>query len=76
MLHAGAPDDWEEHERLHLPAEVLPLRLFQCRQAIWRVAPGLHSDKPTRLILPEFGGGDDESEDEQGTRDSNAAQDA
>ncbi len=68
VLHVGALDDWEEHERLHLPEEVLPLRLFQCRQSFWLVVPGLYDDAPTRLILgePEAGGG---------TEDEDAAQD-
>lgn len=53
VLHLGALDDWEEHERLHLPDDVLPLRLFQCRQAFWLVVPGLYNDTPTRLTLIE-----------------------
>jgi len=51
VAQIGALDDWEEHERLHLPAEVLPLRLFQCRQGFWLVVPGLYNDDPTRIVL-------------------------
>jgi hypothetical protein len=36
----------------------------------------LDYDEPTQLILPEFGGGADESEDENGTCDGDTAQDA
>jgi hypothetical protein len=31
------------------PAELLPLRLFKCRQWLWLVVPGLRNDAPTRL---------------------------
>ncbi len=78
VLHAGALDDWEEHERLHLPEEVLPLRLFQCRQAFWLIMPGLYNDEPTRLILPEFGTSDEsdtKGEDKDGSHDRDATED-
>jgi len=51
VLQIGALDDWEEHEQLHLPEEVLPLRLFQCRQGFWLVVPGLYDDDPTRIVI-------------------------
>ncbi len=32
-----------------IPKELLPLRLFKCRQWFWLVVPGLHDAEPTKL---------------------------
>ncbi len=40
---------WQGHGGRHFPEELLPLRLFKCRQWFWLVVPGLHDASPTRL---------------------------
>ena len=42
---------WQGHGRHEFPAEMLPLRLFKCRQWFWLVVPGLCDSEPTRLYL-------------------------
>lgn len=62
VLHVGALDRWEEHEQYHFAEELLPLRLFQCRQAFWLIVPGLYDDEATRLIVDEQVVDDEEEE--------------
>lgn len=40
---------WQGHGKQHFAEELLPLRLFKCRQWFWLVAPGLHDTRPTTL---------------------------
>ncbi|MDX1522965.1 MAG: hypothetical protein R3264_15155 [Anaerolineae bacterium] len=40
---------WQGHDGQTFPAELLPLRLFKCRQWLWLVVPGLFHDDPTQL---------------------------
>jgi hypothetical protein len=40
---------WQGHGRQQFPEELLPLRLFKCRQWFWLVVPGLYDAEPTRL---------------------------
>jgi hypothetical protein len=40
---------WQAPGKQQFPAELLPLRLFKCRQWFWLVVPGLYDDEPTRL---------------------------
>lgn len=48
VRHAGTLGAWEEHKRYYIPEELLPLRLFQCRQGFWLIVPGIYNDEPTR----------------------------
>ncbi len=41
---------WQGHQGQDFPAELLPLRLFKCRQWLWLVIPGLRDDMPTKLV--------------------------
>ncbi len=49
LLHVGPVSHWEGHDRYFLPEEILPLRLFFCRQEFWFVVNGLANDEPTRI---------------------------
>ena len=40
---------WQGHNNQHFPEELLPLRLFKCRQWLWLVVPGLYHTEPTQL---------------------------
>jgi hypothetical protein len=40
---------WQGHQDSHYPDELLPLRLFKCRQWVWLVVRGLREDNPTEL---------------------------
>jgi hypothetical protein len=40
---------WQGHGRQQFPEELLPLRLFKCRQWFWLVVPGLRDAQPTTL---------------------------
>ena len=42
---------WLGNGRPELPEELLPLRLFKCRQWFWLVVPGLYDAEPTQLYL-------------------------
>jgi hypothetical protein len=48
-LNAGPLRDWDEHERYFVPEELLPLRLFQCKQAFWLVVMGLYDADATQI---------------------------
>lgn len=50
MHHIGALETWEGHKRYFVPEELLPLRLFKCRQDFWLVVIGLRDDRPKRLV--------------------------
>ncbi len=41
---------WQGHRNQTFPEELLPLRLFKCRQWLWLVVPGLRDDTPTQII--------------------------
>lgn len=45
----GPLGHWQGHSGQTFPAELLPLRLFKCRQWLWFVIPGLRDDSPTRF---------------------------
>jgi hypothetical protein len=47
----GPLDHWQWHRGQRFPAELLPLRLFKCRQWLWFVIPGLRDDAPSTLTL-------------------------
>ena len=40
---------WQGYGEQQFPAQLLPLRLFKCRQWFWLVVPGLRHDQPTVL---------------------------
>lgn len=40
---------WQGHGGQEFPEELLPLRLFKCRQWLWFIVPGLHHETPTEL---------------------------
>ena len=40
---------WQGQSKQRFPEELLPLRLFKCRQWFWLVVPGLYDAEPTRL---------------------------
>jgi hypothetical protein len=40
---------WQGHGGQQFPNELLPLRLFKCRQWFWLVVPDLYDDEPTKL---------------------------
>ena len=40
---------WQGHGRQQFPDELLPLRLFKCRQWFWLVVPGLCDSDPTTI---------------------------
>ncbi|MEW5988818.1 MAG: hypothetical protein AB1791_19505, partial [Chloroflexota bacterium] len=44
---------WQGHGGQVWPAELLPLRLFKCRQWLWLVVPGLYEVEPTQIALVE-----------------------
>ena len=48
LAHLG---HWQGHVDGKFPEDLLPLRLFKCRQWFWLVVPGLYDDEPTRLHL-------------------------
>lgn len=45
----GPLGHWQGHHNQTFPEELLPLRLFKCRQWLWLVIPGLRDDTPTSL---------------------------
>lgn len=45
----GSLNHWQGHRGQNFPEELLPLRLFKCRQWFWLVIPGLRDDKPTEI---------------------------
>lgn len=45
----GPLEHWQGHRQQTFPEDLLPLRLFKCRQWLWLVIPGLRDDLPTRL---------------------------
>lgn len=40
---------WQGHGKQQFAEELLPLRLFKCRQWFWLVVPGLRDTRPTTL---------------------------
>jgi hypothetical protein len=40
---------WQGHGGRQFPKELLPLRLFKCRQWLWLVVPGLYDAEPTTI---------------------------
>jgi|WetSurMetagenome_2_1015567.scaffolds.fasta_scaffold280865_3 hypothetical protein len=40
---------WQGHDKQRFSEELLPLRLFKCRQWFWLVVPGLRDVEPTTL---------------------------
>jgi len=42
---------WQGHGKHEFSKELLPLRLFKCRQWFWFVVPGLYEAEPSRLYL-------------------------
>ena len=50
LLHIGPLSNWEGHDRYFLPEELLPLRLFFCKQEFWFVVAGLNDDKPKQIV--------------------------
>lgn len=40
---------WQGHGGQNFPEELLPLRLFKCRQWLWFVVPGLLETDPTYI---------------------------
>ena len=40
---------WQGHGGQNFPEELLPLRLFKCRQWLWFVVPGLLETDPTHI---------------------------
>ena len=46
LAHLG---HWQGHGQQTFPKELLPLRLFKCRQWFWLVVPGLLAAEPTRI---------------------------
>lgn len=63
VMHVGALGEWEGHERYFLPEELLPLRLFLCKQEFWFVVMGLNDDEATHIVKADEPPGDDEGED-------------
>jgi hypothetical protein len=49
LLHLGALGNWEGHNRYFIPEELLPLRLFFCKQEYWFVVNGLTNDAPQHI---------------------------
>jgi hypothetical protein len=48
LAHLG---HWQGHGKQQFPTELLPLRLFKCRQWYWLVVPGLRDDAPHECEL-------------------------
>jgi hypothetical protein len=46
LAHLG---HWQGHGKQSFPQELLPLRLFKCRQWFWLVVPGLRHADPSRI---------------------------
>jgi len=46
LAHLG---HWQGHGQQTFPQELLPLRLFKCRQWFWLVVPGLLDAEPTQI---------------------------
>jgi hypothetical protein len=44
----GSLGHWQGHGGQQFPEELLPLRLFKCRQWLWFVVPELNDADPTR----------------------------
>jgi len=42
---------WQGYKGQMYPDELLPLRLFKCRQGFWLVIPGLLDSEPTKINL-------------------------
>lgn len=45
----GKLSHWQGHRGQRFPEELLPLRLFKCKQWFWLVVPNLHDASPTSL---------------------------
>jgi hypothetical protein len=41
---------WQEGSEQIYPKELLPLRLFKCRQNLWLVIPGLYEVTPNQIL--------------------------
>ena len=61
-LNVGALETWDGHVRYFLSEELLPLRLFQCKQEFWLVVSGLYDDAPTQLFTDEGMKDDDDAD--------------
>jgi len=48
LAHLG---HWQGHGGQTYPEELLPLRLFKCRQWFWLVILGLEDQEPTKIAL-------------------------
>ena len=47
----GSLGHWQGHNGQTFPTELLPLRLFKCRQWLWLVIPGLQDDTPMTIEI-------------------------
>ena len=59
----GSLGHWQGHRGQTFPEELLPLRLFKCRQWLWLVIPGLRDDMSTNRLYDGDGHDDDSSQD-------------
>lgn len=44
---------WQGHGGQQFPEELLPLRLFKCRQWLWLVVLGLYDADPTQITMDD-----------------------